>query len=50
VQAFLSLGLPIKKYSTPTGGSMDMTKYSKAEGQKNENVAFEIDISHPKRI
>lgn len=51
VQAFLSLGLPIKKYTTPgNNSSMDMTKYSKPEGQKNGNVAFEIDISHPKRI
>jgi|TARA_B110001450_G_C17596060_1_gene470900 hypothetical protein len=52
VQAFLSLGLPIKKYTTPgNNSSTDMTKFlNKQEGQKNGNVAFEIDISHPKRI
>ena len=32
VEAFLSMGLPIKKYTTPSGGSLDMSKYSKAEG------------------
>jgi len=27
VQAFLSLGLPIKKYTTPGGSSLDINKY-----------------------
>ena len=44
VKKFLDLGLPIKKYTTPGGVGTDLSQL------KEENVAFEIDLSHVKRV
>jgi hypothetical protein len=46
VKAFLDLGLPIKKYTTPVKSSSDMS----ALAGTDENIAFEIDLSHVKRV
>jgi hypothetical protein len=48
VKAFLALGLPIKKYTTP--GNVSSTDLSLLPQDDNTNVAFEIDLTHHKRV
>jgi hypothetical protein len=48
VKSFLDMGLPIKKYTTP--GNISSTDISKINKEENINVAFEIDLTHPKRV
>lgn len=50
VEAFLDLGLPIVKYTKPDDilGSQDLTEIYK--NKKDENIAFEIDLSQIKRV
>lgn len=48
VKKFLDMGLPIKKYTTPgNNSSFDVSNLNKEE---NINIAFEIDLSHVKRV
>jgi hypothetical protein len=42
------MGLPIKKYTTP--GNISSTDISSINKEENINIAFEIDLSHPKRV
>ena len=50
IKAFLDMGLPIKKYTTPGGfSSCDLTEIHKTK-DVNQNIAFEIDLGHVKRI
>ena len=48
VKAFLDLGLPIKKYTTP--GNISSQDLSSLKKDENVNIAFEIDLSHVKRV
>mgnify|MGYP007096426223 FL=1 len=48
VKSFLDMGLPIKKYTTP--GNISSTDISSINKEENINIAFEIDLSHPKRV
>lgn len=49
IKKFLDLGLPIKRYTTPGGeSSSDLTEVYK--NQEDRNIAFEIDLSNPKRV
>jgi hypothetical protein len=51
IKSFLDLGLPIKQYTMPgNSSSTDMSHYEKPTNHVDHNVAFEIDVSHPKRI
>jgi len=49
VQKFLDLGIPIRKYTTP--GNVSSTDLSEIyKNPQEKNIAFEIDLSNPKRI
>lgn len=48
VKAFLNLGLPIKRYTLP--GNISSSDLSQLSQDQDVNVAFEIDLSHIKRI
>lgn len=51
IKSFLDLGLPIKQYTKPGNLSWtDMSHYELPTNHVDHNVAFEIDVSHPKRI
>lgn len=48
MKAFLDMGLPIKKYTTP--GNVSSSDLSALNKDDNINIAFEIDLSHSKRL
>ena len=48
VKTFLDMGLPIKKYTTP--GNVSSSDLSALNKEDNINIAFEIDLSHTKRL
>ena len=49
VKAFLDLGLPIRRYTCPGGVTSDDPEEIH-NNKEDRTIAFEIDLSYPKRI
>ena len=50
IKSFLQMGLPIKKWTRPKSEGTDFYLKDISNENKNENIAFEIDLQQLKKI